>query len=225
MERIVLASSNKGDIVLDPFAGCGTTLVAAQRLGRQWIGVDISPTAVELISRRMAKVGATDVKLVGMPVSEEQLRELKPFEFQNWVIQRMNGTHSPRKVHDMGIDGFSFMLHEPIQVKQSTGIGRNVVDNFETAVKRNGKAKGYIVAFSFGKGAYEEAARVRGAEGLTIELLKVADLLEGKADLVTPESGLFGAEAPLPQPRPAEARPSVDELVESDKNGHAVSDE
>jgi hypothetical protein len=119
----------------------------------------------------------------------------------------------------MGIDGFSFMLHEPIQVKQSAGIGRNVVDNFETAVKRSGKAKGYIVAFTFGKGAHEEAARVKSADGLTIVLVTVADLLEGKVDLVTPESGLFEAELPLPEPRPPEARPSVEELVASDKNG------
>jgi hypothetical protein len=216
MERIILASSNKGDIVLDPFAGCGTTMVAAQRLGRQWIGIDVSPTAVGLMKRRMEKVGATDVKLIGMPVTEAQLRNLKPFEFQNWVIQRMNGTHSPRKSGDMGIDGFSFMLHEPIQVKQSSGIGRNVVDNFETAVKRGGKTKGYIVAFSFGRGAYEEAARVKGADGLTIELLRVADLLEGKADLVTPETGLFGGDIPLPEPRAPEARPSIEELVASD---------
>jgi len=216
MEKIISASTDPGDIVLDPFCGCGTTLVAAQKLGRQWIGIDISPTAVDLERRRLVKVGATEVKLVGMPVTEAQLADLKPFEFQNWVINRMNGTHSPHKVGDMGIDGFSFMLHEPIQVKQSRAIGRNVVDNFETAVKRSGKNKGYIVAFSFGKGAYEEAARVKGADGLAITLLTVADLLEGKADLVTPETGLFGTDLPLPDPRSPDARPSVEELVASD---------
>jgi len=216
MERIISMASRPGDIVLDPFCGCGTTLIAAQTLGRQWIGIDISPTAVELEKRRLVKIGAGEVKLVGMPVTEAQLHALKPFEFQNWVINRMNGTHSPKKSGDMGIDGFSFMLHEPIQVKQSSGIGRNVVDNFETAVKRGGKGKGYIVAFSFGKGAYEEAARVKGADGLTIELLKVSDLLEGKADLVTPETGLFGADAPMPEPRSPEARPSIEELIASD---------
>jgi len=214
--RIIAASSNEGDVVLDPFCGCGTAVHAAQKLGRQWIGVDISPTAVELMKRRMIKIGAASVKLVGMPVTIDQLRTLKPFEFQNWVIQRMNGTHSPRKVHDMGIDGFSFMLHEPIQVKQSSGIGRNVVDNFETAVKRNGKTKGYIVAFSFGKGAHEEAARVKGADGLLIELVKVGDLLEGKTDLVTPDTGMFGSDVPMPEPRSPDARPSVSELVASD---------
>ncbi len=217
LRRIIAASSNPGDIVLDPFAGCGTALVAAHQLGRQWIGIDISPTGVNLMKRQIQRrAGAENIKLVGMPVTEAQLRELKPFEFQNWVIDRMNGSGSPRKSGDMGIDGLSFLLHEPIQVKQSSGIGRNVVDNFETAVKRSGHTKGYIVAFSFGKGAYEEAARVKGAEGMVIELLTVADLLEGKADLVTPETGLFSVDLPMPEPRAPESLPSVEELIASE---------
>lgn len=215
---IILASSNKGDIVLDPFAGCGTTLVAAHKLGRQWIGLDISPTAVELMSRRMAKVGATGVKLVGMPVTEEQLRALKPFEFQNWVIQRMNGTHAPRRVHDMGIDGYSFMLHEPIQVKQSDSVGRNVIDNFQTAISRVDRKKGYVVAFSYTKGAREEVARIK-PQGIEVELLTVSQLLEDAPEVVTPEGGFFGAEAPLPPAREPEARPTVEELVASDQRG------
>lgn len=214
MDRIILGSSNPGDIVLDPFAGCGTTLVSAHRLKRQWIGLDISPTAVGLMKRRMEKVGANNIKLVGMPVTEAQLKALKPFEFQNWVIAEMHGTHSPRKSGDMGIDGFSFMLHEPIQVKQSEGIGRNVVDNFETAVKRGGKSAGYIVAFSFGRGAYEEVARVK--PDLDIRLVKVSDLLANTANVVTPEAGLFGVDLPLPAARDANSRPSVEELIGSD---------
>jgi len=214
MLRLVEAGSNRGDTVLDPFAGCGTTLVAAQRLGREWIGIDVSPTAVELMSRRMAKIGVPTVKLIGMPVTEAQLHALKPFEFQNWVIQRMNGTHSPRKSGDMGIDGFSFFEHLPIQVKQS-GVGRPTVDAFQTAIDRTGKKRGYIVGFSFSRDAHEEAARAK-AKGITIELLKVADLLAGKADLVTPETGLF-TELPLPEPRTRESRPSVEELVASDE--------
>jgi len=65
-----------------------------------------------------------------------------------------------------------------IQVKQSEGVGRNVVDNFETALERAKYEKGFIVAFSFSKGAYEEAARVK-AKGMEIELIKVEDLLHG----------------------------------------------
>ena len=132
LERIVLSSSKEGDVILDPFAGCGTSLVVAQRLKRHWIGIDISPTACNLMKRRLAKVGALDVKLVGMPTTVEDLKRLKPFEFQNWIVDRVNGIQSNRKSGDMGIDGWTFMYHDPIQIKQSEGVGRNVVDNFET---------------------------------------------------------------------------------------------
>lgn len=222
LERIITASSDKGQIVLDPFCGCGTTLVAAQKLGRQWIGIDISPTAVHIMKERLERVGATGVKLIGMPVTEEQVRALKPFEFQNWVVQSMHGSHAPRKVSDMGIDGYSFMLHEPIQVKQSSGVSRPVVDGFQTAVERSGKKKGYVVAFSFTRGAYEEAARVKGSKGLDIVLIRVADLLE-RRDLVTPDPGLLMPELPITEPRPRDARPSVDELIASDRNGHELA--
>jgi len=207
-------------IVLDPFAGCGTFLVSAQRLKRQWIGIDISPTAVGLMKRRMEKVGARAIKLVNMPTSADQLRELKPFESQNWVIQRFNGTHSAKKSGDLGIDGLSFFHHWPIQVKQSEHVGRNVVDNFEAAMERTGKDKGYIVAFSFTKGAYEEAARVRGTRKLDIELVTLAKLVEKVPDLAPTDTGrLIEEDLLLPSPRPAEVRPSVEELVESETAG------
>ncbi|MBA2444277.1 MAG: restriction endonuclease [Nocardioidaceae bacterium] len=163
------------------------------------------------------------MNLVGMPVTEGQVRVLKPFEFQNWVVQAMHGTHAPRKSGDMGIDGYSFMLHEPIQVKQSDAIGRNVIDNFETAVERAGKRKGYIVAFSFGRGAHEEVARVRAAKGLDIVLVRVADLLSESVDLPTPEVGLLMPEAPLPEAPSADARPTVDELIASEHNAHELA--
>jgi DNA modification methylase len=222
MERIIKASSNEGDVVLDPFCGCGTTLQAAHNLKRQWIGMDISPTAVNVIVRQLARHGVT-AKAVGLPITIDDLRTLKPFEFQNWVIDKINGTHSNRKIHDMGIDGYTFLVHDPVQVKQSEGIGRNVVDNFETAVKRAGKTKGYIVAFSFGKGAVEEVARARRAEDLDIELVTVRDLLEGKHELVGGD-GMFGAEMAVVEPRATDTLPTVDELIESDtENGGAAA--
>jgi DNA modification methylase len=220
LERIIAASSNEGDIVLDPFCGCGTTVTVAERMKRPWLGIDISPTAVELMKRRVKKAtnGLCIPKTEGLPVTEAGLRALKHFEFQNWVIQRMHGTGSPRKTHDMGIDGYSFMVHDPIQVKQSSGVDRNVVDNFETAMERAGKNKGYIVAFSFTRGAYEEAARARAKRSLDIELIPVSELLtpttvEAPTQLFpTPDLEVD----PLPVPMPAEAKPSVEELIKSD---------
>lgn len=221
LHRIISASSNKGDIVLDPFCGCGTTVTVAERMQRKWIGIDVSPTAVELMKRRLLKDshGTCRPKTVGLPVTEVELRRLKPFEFQNWVIQKLCGTHSPRKSGDMGIDGYSFMLHDPIQVKQSEKVGRNVVDNFETAIERVGKNKGYVIAFSFTKGAREEVARALWSRRVEIKLITVNELLNPVPELPTslvPQSASV-IDLPLPPPRARDARPSADELIASDR--------
>lgn len=184
LERIMKASSNKGDIVLDAFCGCGTALVVAHKLGRNWIGIDISPTAAKVMEGRLKKVGAikdNDYTSVGMPTTIGDLRQLKPFEFQNWVINQMGARHSRKKVDDKGIDGYFVkdLWHEEsgIQVKQSDGVGRPVIDNFKAALERKKYKKGYVVAFSFTKGSYEEAARIRHDEGLDIKLVEVEALL------------------------------------------------
>lgn len=220
LERVITASSRPGDIVLDPFCGCGTTVTVAERLDRKWIGIDISPTAVNIMSRRVAKAsyGRCKPKLIGMPVTEADLKRLKPFEFQNWAIQRVSGTHSPRKSGDMGIDGLSFMVHDPIQVKQSERVGRPVVDIFETAMERIGKDTGYIIAFSFGKGAKEEVARARWERKLEIHLVTVAQLLAPEPEELGPLFRLPASviDLPLPASRPPDARPSAEELMESD---------
>jgi site-specific DNA-methyltransferase (adenine-specific) len=177
LEKIIKASSNKDDLVLDPFCGCGTTIAVAQRLGRKWIGIDVSPAACKLMKTRVEKNGARGTEIIGQPLNIEELKKLPPFEFQNWCVGALGGTVNPKKVGDMGIDGFSFMNRYPIQVKQSESVGRNVVDNFETAMQRAKQDMGYIIAFSFTKGAYEEVAEAK-QRGLHIELLTVEKLLE-----------------------------------------------
>jgi hypothetical protein len=118
-----------------------------------------------------------DEQLIGTAVTEDDLRALKPFDFRAWVIRRFNGTQSPRELEAIEGDRLSFMDHEPIQVKQCDHVGRSVVDNFETAVECNGRTKGYLVAFSFTRGAYEEAARAKATTGIDIELVPIAELL------------------------------------------------
>lgn len=216
LNRIISASSNPGDTVLDPFCGCGTTVSVAEMLGRPWVGIDISPTAINIIKRRLGTKMAdlTRVSIIGNPETEGDFKRLAPFEFQNWVIQKFVGTHSPRKSNDMGVDGYSFMVNNPIQVKRSERVGRNVVDNFETAMRRGNHDAGYIVAFSFTRNAREEVARARWHDGLDIRLVTVADLLKPRLDEKIPELASVTV-LPLPPSRQSNARPTAEELIES----------
>ena len=176
LKRIIEVSSNKGDVVLDPFAGGGTTPAVAHQLGRKWIAIDVSPIACNKMKGRLVRTGASAIRIIGAPKTIDELKALEPFQFQNWVVDRIGGVPAKKKSSDMGIDGYTFMAREPVQVKQSESVGRNVIDNFETAIRREHKASGYIVAFSFAKSAYEEAARVRSEENLDIKLVRVDEM-------------------------------------------------
>ena len=176
IERIMGASSNPMDIVLDPFCGCGTTLAVANKLGRRFIGIDVSPTACKLMGKRLRTLHAK-YEIIGLPRTVAELKVLQPFEFQNWVFEKLHGRVNPRKTSDMGIDGW-IELDCPVQVKQSEDVGRNVIDNFETAIRRVNKVRGVIVALSFGKGAHEEVARVKNEEMIDIRLKTVEEILK-----------------------------------------------
>jgi DNA modification methylase len=182
MERILASSTAPGQIVLDPFCGCGTTIAVAQQMQRRWIGIDISPMAAAIVKRRVDSFGA-NATVTGLPATIEDLRALGHFEFQNWVVDEVNGVRRHRKTGDLGIDGYSYMHRYPIEVKQQEKVDRPVVDKFETAMQRDGKDVGYIVAFSFTPGAYDEAARSRQVGKTNVHLVKVADLLDLK-DLI-----------------------------------------
>jgi DNA modification methylase len=179
LERIIKVSSNKNDIILDPMCGCGTAIAVAHKLKRRWVGIDISPTGCKLMVKRMRSLGVkiSQKDIIGLPKTLEQIKALKPFEFQNWVCEKLLARQSMRKTGDMGIDGW-LIDGRPLQVKQSERVGRNVVDNFETAIKRKNKKRGMIVAFSFGKGTYEEVARAKNKEGLEIELKTVKEIMD-----------------------------------------------
>ena len=219
LERVIEASSNPEDVVLDPFCGCGTTVAVAERLGRRWIGIDISPTAITVMQRRLWIQSRCVPAVVDVPDTEESLRRLKPYEFQNWVINAVYGKHSPKRSGDMGIDGFWFFTLDPIQVKQSEHVGRPVVDSFETAMRRGGYDTGYIVAFSFTKGAHEEVARVR-REGMNIMLIRVKEILLQVRRRGNPLARIGpqpeGDVVLLPPMRKPDEMPSVEELVTSD---------
>ncbi len=223
LRRIIVASSNPGDVVLDPFCGCGTTISVAEQTGREWVGIDVSLTAVQIIGARLNRIpGARRARFLGLPDNVDSLYALRPFEFQNWAIRKFFGTHSPRKSGDMGIDGYSLLVGNPIQVKRSYDVGRNVVDNFQTAMRRGSHDTGYIVGFSFTRNAKEEVARARVQDGLDISLLTVEQLLDdARLPDRIPELAKV-TELPMPPARSFDALPTADELVASDQSATAV---
>ena len=109
LERIVQASSKPGDVVLDPFCGCGTTVHAAEMHGRKWIGIDISGDAVDEIKDRLAGLdvheGAHYEIHEGNPDTMAEYTRLNPFEKQDWLVRRLSGLPNPKKSGDHGIDG------------------------------------------------------------------------------------------------------------------------
>ncbi len=122
LERIIQASSNEGDIVLDPFCGCGTTVVAAHMLNRQWIGIDITHLAIALIKYRLADVfqlkEGVDYKVIGVPTTEADARALAQRnrdEFQRWAISLVPYARpfQAKKGADTGIDGELYFEDNP----------------------------------------------------------------------------------------------------------------
>jgi DNA modification methylase len=111
LERIIEASSNEGDLVLDPFCGCGTAIAVAQRLNRRWIGIDITHLAVTLIKHRLRDAFGDQVsyKVIGEPVSlpdAETLAKQDPFQFQWWALGLVGARPvEQKKGADKGIDG------------------------------------------------------------------------------------------------------------------------
>jgi SAM-dependent methyltransferase len=201
-------SSQPNDIVLDAFCGCGTALVAAQNLGRQWIGIDISPTSCRVMAKRLRDICKLpeDEKLWragrgfvvrDLPWSEKQLREIPPFEFENWAVIALGGIPNKTQVGDMGIDGRIYPVGAtpkvsnkqtaeldfmdewyPIQVKQMDRVGRPDVDKFEAAMMRTRRKKGFFVGFDFSRDALTEIDGFFRREHAVIIPLTVREILD-----------------------------------------------
>ena len=159
LERIVKASSNRDDIVLDPFCGCGTTIEAARKLNRRAIGIDVLPFALRLINRyRLVPNGIKEMPMYGIPVdmtTATQLAKSDPYKFQDWAISLINGLASnPTKTGDDGVDGFGMLLHKPdnmdrkgivVQVTGASGSQRAKFDRLQTTVRHHNAAMGILI--------------------------------------------------------------------------------
>ena len=113
LDSIIRASSRPGEIVLDPFCGCATTIDAAHRLGRQWIGIDIAIHAIKRVARirleeRLGLVEDQDFAIEGVPQSLEGAQDLwrrDKYNFQKWAIEQVDGFFTTKRTVDGGVDG------------------------------------------------------------------------------------------------------------------------
>jgi DNA modification methylase len=152
LERLIAASSNPGDIILDPFCGCGTAVDAAEKLGRQWIGIDITHLSIDLIERRMKdrypelKVKSA-FKVLGVPQdfeSAEKLARERPDQFEKWAVTRIPGAR-PFKIRgaDSGIDGILLFKQDAkshkriiLSVKGGKNIGPSMLRDLKGVMER-----------------------------------------------------------------------------------------
>jgi DNA modification methylase len=142
LERIISASSKEGDLILDPFCGCGTAIEASEKLGRRWIGIDITNLSVTLIKHRLQDAFGDSIKqtyeVVGEPVSlpdAEALAAEDPYQFQFWALGLVGARPTePKKGRDQGIDGRIFFHDDQLsrtkQIVLSVKAGRNLTPAF-----------------------------------------------------------------------------------------------
>jgi DNA modification methylase len=211
MERILSVSSNPGDLVLDPFCGCGTTVHAAERLGRDWIGIDITHYAVSVIEERLKReCGLSRVEVIGRPTTLQDagaLAEKWPYQFQywaNWLIGAR--AYKETKGADGGIDG---LFHFPnggrdglvlSSVKGGRNVGPEAVRSLIGVVEGSGADLGVLVVLEKVTKAMRDAAESAGyvrtpmIKRPRVQILTVEDLLQGKKpDLPEPYPALTGA--------------------------------
>jgi DNA modification methylase len=161
LERIIQVSSNPGDIVLDPFCGCGTALVAAQKLGRKWIGIDITYLAIAVMKARLHDMFGIEAHIVGAPTEVAGAKLLAEqglegrYQFEHWALTLVDahpaGGGEKKKGADSGIDGkITFTgvggkLETVIVSVKSGGVNRGMVSDLSGVVSREGAAMGLFV--------------------------------------------------------------------------------
>ncbi len=218
LDRIISASSNPGDVVLDPFCGCGTALVAAQRLGRRWIGIDITHLSIALMKYRLCHA-FPDVQfnVVGEPkdlASARQLAQDDRFQFQWWALSLVkarplggeSGSKTGKKGADRGIDGvisfFDDASNKPkrviVQVK-SGHVQRGDIGQLVGTVQREDAAIGVFVTLEEPTREMVRETVVAGQyhspgwqqEYPRIQILTIEQLLHGAEIKMPPPHGTF----------------------------------
>lgn len=201
LERIIAASSNEGDVVLDPFCGCGTAVHAAQKLGRQWLGIDVTHLAISLIEKRMkdAFPGA-NFTVEGRPQdlgAALDLAERDKYQFQWWAVSLVDALPfgGKKKGADGGIDGLIYFKPDGkrtekalVSVKGGKNVDVKMIRDLHSAMEREKAPFGvFICAGLPTKPMEREAASVgqwqneyTGRSHPRLQILTLAELFKGK---------------------------------------------
>ena len=202
LERMFEASSNKGDTVLDPFCGCGTAVVVAERLKRKWIGIDITHLAVALMKHRLKDAFGNKLKyrVIGEPVSLPDARTLAKdnrYQFQWWALGLVGARPvEQKKGADRGIDGRLYFHDEPDNARERTKqivisvksgkVGVKDVRDLRGVVERETAQIGVLISMEKPTRAMQKEAASAGfykspwREHPVMQILTVEDLLKGK---------------------------------------------
>lgn len=222
LERIIESSCPEDGVVLDPFCGCGTTIAAAEKLGRRWIGIDLTALATSLIKSRLTTMGADNYSVLGEPTTSddaEQLASEDPYQFQWWALGLIGARPAEgKKGADKGIDGRLFFFDEgskPKQIIVSVKAGKVQVSYVRDLVGVLDREKAEIgVLISLNEPTQPmraEAASAGFYESLghsypRVQLLTVAELLDGKR-IEMPTVSTSGTEVALPPTPEDEVHP------------------
>lgn len=216
LERIIKASSNECDVILDAYCGCGTTVAVAQRLNRQWIGIDITYQSISLILRRIEQSlgsGVLDqIKLDGIPkdmksavalANRQDDRTRK--EFEKWAVltySNNRATINQKKGADRGIDGFAYFLEEGeghrkivLQVKSGKVKSSDIRDLYGT-MTREKAAMGIFITLQEPTSKMKDEAiacgiyqhKVMGRAYPCIQIVTIREILEENKRLDIPLS-------------------------------------
>jgi DNA modification methylase len=200
LERIISTSSNEGDVVLDPFCGCGTAVHAAQKLGRQWIGIDVTHLAISLIEKRLRDAfPGIQFEVHGTPkdlASAEDLAQRDKYQFQWWAVSMVDALPfgGKKKGADGGIDGIIYFKPDGkrtekalVSVKGGNNVSVNMIRDLHSAMEREKAPIGVFITAALPTRPMEtEAAAVGRFEdewGRTypkLQIITLAELFQGR---------------------------------------------
>ena len=229
LERIIQASSNEGDVVLDPFCGCGTTIAAAQKLGRRWIGIDITQLAISLIRYRLGDSFGKDCRfeVIGEPTSlpdATALAEQDPYQFQWWTLGLVKARPADeKKGADRGIDGRRYFHDEARggktkQIIFSVKAGKVTVSHIRDLMGVISREKAEIGAFLSLEPPTSPMRREAASAGFykspwgkhpRIQLLTIEDLLGGKSIDYPQATDVTFKKAQRVRPNPSEKQKNL----------------